>query len=119
MVKYKERERTESSKINRRITESLRLEKTSKILYPNHHPITSCPLPMSLSATSTWFLNTSRDGDSTTLLGSLFKCVTILSKNKFSQISNLNFPWHNWNPLPLILSIVTQENEEEWKVSIL
>ena len=34
---------------------------------------------MSLSATSTHLLNTSRDGDSTTSLGSLFQCLTTLS----------------------------------------
>ena len=31
---------------------------------------------MSLSTTSKWFLNTSRDGDSTTSLVSLFQCLT-------------------------------------------
>jgi len=38
---------------------------------------------MSQSATSTRFLNTSRDGDSTTSLGSLFQCLTTLSVKKF------------------------------------
>jgi len=33
---------------------------------------------MSLSTTSKWFLNTSRNGDSTTSLGSLFQCFTAL-----------------------------------------
>jgi len=37
---------------------------------------------MSLSALSTHLLNTSRDGDSTTSLGSLFQCLTILSVKK-------------------------------------
>jgi len=36
---------------------------------------------MSLSTTSKWFLNTSRDGDSTTSLGGLFQCLTALSEN--------------------------------------
>ncbi|KAK4811306.1 hypothetical protein QYF61_023358 [Mycteria americana] len=38
---------------------------------------------MSQSATSTRLLNTSRDGDSTTSLGSLFQCLTTLSVKKF------------------------------------
>ena len=52
------------------------------------------------------FLNTSRDGDS---LGSLFQCLTTLSVKKFFLISNLNLPWQNLRPLPLILSLVIQE----------
>ena len=54
---------------NDRIIESWRLEKTSKIIKSNHQPITT----MSWSAISTRFLNTSRNGDSTTFLGSLFQ----------------------------------------------
>ena len=46
-----------------------------------------------LSVTSTHLLNTSRDGDSTTSLGSLFQCLITLSVKKFFLISNLNFPW--------------------------
>ena len=38
---------------------------------------------MSRSVTSTCLLNTSRDGDSTTSLGSLFQCLTTLSVKKF------------------------------------
>ena len=38
---------------------------------------------MSLSATSWCFLNTSRDSDSTTSLGSLCQCLTTLSEKKF------------------------------------
>jgi len=37
---------------------------------------------MSLRATSTWLWNTSRDGDSTTSLGSLFQCITTLLEKK-------------------------------------
>jgi len=55
---------------------------------------------MSRSATSTCFLNTSRDGDSTTSLGSLFQCLTTLSVQKISLISNLYLPWCNLRPLP-------------------
>ena len=64
---------------------------------------------MSWSATSKRFLNTSRDGDSTTFLDSLFQCLTILSVMKFFLIPNLNLPWHNLRPLPLILLLVTWE----------
>jgi len=49
-----------------RITESLRLEKTSRITKSNSRPSSPCPLPTSLNATTPWFLNTSRDSDSTT-----------------------------------------------------
>jgi len=56
-----------------------------------------------------WFLITSRDGDSTTSLGSLFQCFTTLSVKKFFLISNLNLPWHNLRPFPLILSPVRRD----------
>ncbi|KAK4832719.1 LOW QUALITY PROTEIN: hypothetical protein QYF61_025208, partial [Mycteria americana] len=64
---------------------------------------------MSLSTTSPRVLNTCRDGDSTTSLGSLFQCLTTLSLNKFFLISNLNLPWCNLRPFPLVLSLVTWE----------
>ena len=57
---------------------------------------------MSLSTTSKCFLNTSRDGDSTTSLGSLGHCLSSLSEN-FFLISNLNPPWCNLRTFPLIL----------------
>ena len=53
---------------------------------------------MSWSATSTHFLITSRDGDSTTSLGSLFQCLTTLSVKKVFLISNPNLPWCNLRP---------------------
>ena len=62
---------------------------------------------MSWSAPSTCFLSTSRDGDSTTSLGSLVQCLTTLSVKKFFLISNPNLPWRNLRPLPLILWLVT------------
>ena len=64
---------------------------------------------MSLSTTSKQFLNTSRDGNSTTSLGTLFQCLTTLSVKTFFLISNLNLPWFNLRPFPLILSPVTSE----------
>ena len=65
---------------------------------------------MSLSTTSTCLLNTSRDGDSTTSLGSLSNDLTTLSVKKFFLISNLNLPWCNLRPFPLVLLLVTWEN---------
>jgi len=45
------------------------------------------PNNISLGATSTHYLNTSRDGDATTSLGSLFQCLTPLPVKKFFLIS--------------------------------
>ena len=67
--------------------DSLRLEKTTKFIMPNVNPSPPCPLTMSPSATSPRFWNTSRDGDSTTSLGSLCLCLTSLSKKKLFLIS--------------------------------
>ncbi|KAK4815625.1 LOW QUALITY PROTEIN: hypothetical protein QYF61_004840 [Mycteria americana] len=62
----------------------------------NHH------YTMSLSTSSKRPLNTSRDGDSTTSLGSLVQCLITLSVN-------LNLPWRNLRPFPLVRSLVTWE----------
>ncbi|KAK4820559.1 LOW QUALITY PROTEIN: hypothetical protein QYF61_000709 [Mycteria americana] len=51
----------------------------------------------------------SRDGDSTTSLGSLFQCLITLSVKKNFLISSLNLPWRNLRPFPLVLSLVTWE----------
>jgi len=64
---------------------------------------------MSLSSTSKCFLNTFRDGGSTTPLGSLFQCLTTLSVKKFFLIFNLNLPWLNLRPFPLVVSPVNRE----------
>ena len=63
---------------------------------------------MSLSTTSTLSLSTSRNGDSTISLGSLFQYFTTLSEKKFFLISNLNLPWHNLRLFSLILSLLTR-----------
>lgn len=89
------------------ILESLRLEKASKITKSNCHPTPTVPLPMSLSTTQ--LLNTSRDSDSTTSLGSLLQYLITLSEKKFILIPNLNFPWHNLRPFSLILSVTWEE----------
>jgi len=80
--------KTSQSTLGSRIIESLRLEKTSKIIKSNCQPITT----VSRSVMSTCFLNTSRDSDSTTSLGSLFQCFTSLSVKNFFLICNLNLP---------------------------
>jgi len=54
---------------------------------------------MSPGATSTQFLNPSRDGDSTTSLGSLVQGLTTVSVKNFFLISNLNLPWCSLRPL--------------------
>ena len=53
---------------------------------------------------STHLLNTSRGGDSTTTLGSLFQWSTTLRVKEFFLIPNLNLPWCNLRPFPLMLS---------------
>jgi len=92
------------------ITESLRLEKTSKIIKSNCHPITPMPAkPRPKVPHLHVFLNPSRDGDSTTALGSLVQCLTTLAVKRLFLISNLNLPWWNLRPSPLVLSLVTWE----------
>ena len=79
------------------------LEKTTKMIQSNPNPSPPCPLTTSLSATSPWFLNTSRDGDCTTSLGSLCHCSTALFEKRL-LISNLILPACSLRLLPLILS---------------
>ena len=55
---------------------------------------------MSPSAISPWFLNTSRDSDSPTSLGSLCQCPTTLSKKKYFLISTLNLPLVQLKAIP-------------------
>ena len=82
-----------------RIVESLRLEKTSKIIKSNHQPNTTMPTkPCPEVPYLNVFFNTSRDGDATTSLGSLFQCFTSLSVKKFFLISNLNLLDADWGP---------------------
>lgn len=56
---------------------------------------------MSLSVTSTYLSNISRDSDFTTSLGSLFQCLTTLLVRNFFLIFNLNCPWCNLRPFSL------------------
>ena len=61
---------------------------------------------MLLSTISKHFLNTFRDRNSTISLDSLFQHLTTLLERIFFLISNLNLPWHNLRPFPLVLSLV-------------
>ena len=88
----------------RRITESLRLEETTKISSPTIQLLSVLPTYHVFSATFPQFLNTSRDSDCTTSLGSLCHCSTTLSEKKYLLISNLNLPWHILRPFLLFLS---------------
>lgn len=70
-------------------------------------------LTTSLSATSTYVLNPSRDGDSITFLGSLLQYLTSLSVNKSFLIPKLNLHLYNLRPLPHVLSLVTRERDQD------
>lgn len=50
---------------------------------------------MSLRTTPNLSFITPKDGDAITSLVNPFKCLTILSENKFLLISNWNLPWDN------------------------
>ena len=62
---------------------------------------------MPSSATSTCLLNTCRNGDATTSLGSLFQCLATLAVETFFPVSHLNLPRCSLRPFPL--SLVTWE----------
>lgn len=55
---------------------------------------------------STWFSNSSRDGDSTTFLSSLIQCFTNLPREKLSLIAKTNLSWHSIRPCLLVQSLV-------------
>jgi len=76
------------------ITVSLRLEKTSKITYSNHHPTTSCPLTTSLpqSLRIPWFYI---DGCFFFDLSSIFKAL-------------MRHAWLSWQK-PTVFSINVEE----------
>ena len=64
---------------------------------------------MSSSAPCPWFLNTSRDGDSTTSLGRLCQCITTLPENNFFPYIQPEHLRYNLRPLPLMLTLLTRE----------
>lgn len=78
------------------IIQSFSLEKTHKIRKSNHHlTLPSPPLKYVPSATSRHPSNASRNGNSTTSLGSLFLWLTSLSAKKFFLALHVNLSWHN------------------------
>jgi len=84
--------------------ESLKLEKTSKIIKSNCQPNSTMPAkPRPEVPHLHIFFNTSRDGDSTNSLGSPFCCLTTLSVKKFFLISSLNLPCCNLRPLERVV----------------
>jgi len=87
------------------ITESLMLEKASKVSEANCQPM---PADHVLQCHISTFLEHLQEWWPHHLPGQLCHCITTLSKQKCFQISNLNLPWFNLKPLPLILSLVTQ-----------
>jgi len=80
-------------------------------------PSPPCPLTMFLNATSTWFLNTSRDSDSTTSLGSLFHFI--LPTRVFSSFcSKINsefvFYVHVFSSVQLIVLLKAAQHSRCW-----
>jgi len=101
-----------------RIIESLRLEKTSKAIQSNSNQSPPCPLTTSLSATSPQLLNTPRDGDCTTSLGSLCHCITTLPEKKCFLTPSVNLPW--WEVMrsfPLVILRGRANRTHHWAYS--
>lgn len=66
-------------------------------------------LSILLRSLSKCFLNADRHGVSSSSLGSLFQCLTILVVNKSFLMPSLNLFWYSLVPLLCILSLVTRE----------
>ena len=91
--------------LQNRIIESVELKGTSEgnlVQLPcneqGHH--SWIRLPRALSSLA---LNVSRDGASTTTLGSLCQCLTTLTVKYFLCKSSLNLPSFSLKPFPLVL----------------
>ena len=77
-------------------------ENTTQNTQSNPGPPPLCPPTISLSATSLWLLNTSRTV-TPPLPGQLCHCLTALWEKELLLTANLNLPWHNVSPSPLVL----------------
>ena len=92
------------------IIASATLEKTSMIIQSKHPPTTTISFPLSHVPHSNIQcpLNTRRDSNSITSLGSPFQHLTT-HWEKFFFTSNLNLPSGNLRPFPLVLALVPRE----------
>lgn len=76
------------------------LEKTFKVVESSRTCAPLTQVPKHLVHPSS---KPSRDGDSTTSLGSPFQCLRTLSAKKLSLLPNLTLPWCRLRPSPLVL----------------
>ena len=91
-----------------KIIQSLRLEKTSKIIKSNHQPNTTVPTKPCPELPHLYIFRTPpRMATPSLPWAGLFQCLTTLSVKKFFLISNLKLPWHNLRLFPIVLSIVS------------
>ena len=91
-----------------RIIESLRLEKTSKIIKSNHQPNTTCLLNHVLKCHTYTFFEHLQGWWLHHFSGQPVQML-YHSVQKFFLISILNLPWPSLKALPLFLSLVTWE----------
>lgn len=90
-----------------RIIETLRLAKTLSSSSADVSTTPPCsPLIHVPSCSIHTHLNSSRNGDFTAALGSLFQCLTALAVKQFFLIFHLNFPWCNPRTFAFVLSLV-------------
>ncbi|KAJ7426763.1 hypothetical protein WISP_12835 [Willisornis vidua] len=85
----------------------MRLEKISEIIACS--PSSNVSQTRALSATSSLSLNTSRDSDCITSLGSLSQSLNNLSGKKFFLMSNPKLLWHSFRLCPLVLLLFAWE----------
>ena len=91
---------------HRIIIESFELDGTLKghLIQPSCNEQGHLQLDQVLRAQSSLTASVTRNGSSTTSLGSLCQCLTTLSVKNISLISSLNLSSFTWKPFPLVLS---------------